>query len=99
MARHRAGVAEAEVDVLVRVDVDEARAFRLLHEHREASRPLAHPVHGDALEQRRPRALGQLAGARVRLDEARLLARVQLGETGDRHGRESTVARSVRLNS
>ena len=52
VAGHRARVAEAEVDVLVSVDVDEARALRLGDEEREAAGPLRHPVHRDAREER-----------------------------------------------
>ncbi len=97
MPRHRPRVAEAEVDVLVAVDVDESCPLRLAHEHGKASRPLPHPVHGDALEERRPRTLGQLARTRMRIDEARLLARLQLGKADDRHGSESMAARNVPL--
>ena len=42
---HRAGVAEAEVDVGVTVDVDEVSVVRLLDEDRHAARPSLHPVH------------------------------------------------------
>src|SRR5687767_8544729 len=80
MSGHRAGVAQAEVDVLDPVDVDEARALRLSHENREAAGPIAHPVHRHALEERRACTLRELAGAWMGLDEPRLLARVQLSE-------------------
>ena len=37
--------AEAEVDVLVAVDVAKARTFRFRREDREAARPADHPRH------------------------------------------------------
>ncbi len=52
VAGHRAGVAEAEVDVLVAVDVDDPRACRLLDEDREAAGPARHPAHRDAEQER-----------------------------------------------
>jgi hypothetical protein len=64
---HRAGVAEAEVDVLVAVDVDDPCAARLLDEHREPAGPARHPAHRDAEEKRRAGTLAQLERARVTL--------------------------------
>jgi hypothetical protein len=49
--RHRAGVAQAEVDVLVTVDVVEARAAGVGCENGEAAGPPDHPVHRHAAEQ------------------------------------------------
>ena len=74
VAGHRAGVAEAEVDVLVAVDVDEARAVRLGGEDREAARPaiiqgIGTPESSDAARARR-----ELARARVLALEALELA-------------------------
>ena len=51
---HRTGVAEAEVDVLVAVDVDDARALRLGQEERVRAGPAHHPRHRDAAQQRSP---------------------------------------------
>jgi len=82
MARHRAGVAEAEVDVLDPVHVDEACALGRLDEHGKPSGPLAHPVHRHALEEVPMSAPGQLARPRMRIHEPRLFARVELGECG-----------------
>ena len=76
---HRTRVAEAEVDVLDPVDVDEARSLRLCTNTGKPPGHFAHPVHRHALEERCPRPLRELARARVGLDEPRLLARVQLG--------------------
>ena len=70
---HRARVAEAEVDVLVAVDVDDPRALRLLDEHREAARPASHPAHRDAEQERRAGALAQLERTRMALAEGREL--------------------------
>ena len=67
---HGAGVAEAEVDVLVPVDAGEPGAVRLGHVGRERARPARHPVHGDAVEHVRLRPLEELTRARVARDEA-----------------------------
>ncbi|MOA01267.1 hypothetical protein D3C78_1206610 [compost metagenome] len=77
MAEHAAGVAEAEVEVLVTVDVEEAGALGALDEQRCRRRPVAHPVHRHAAEQRLAGALGQRHGLRVGGDEALALARVE----------------------
>ena len=62
--RHRSGVAEAEVDVLVPVDVDDTRALRLGQEERVRAGPAHHPRHRDAAEQRSAGALRERARAR-----------------------------------
>ena len=92
---HRAGVAEAEVDVLVAVDVDEARALRLRDEDGEAARPLAHPVHRHAGEEVRLRSGRELGRPRVSHHEPLLLAAHQLrqafvGRHGVSHATEDT---------
>ena len=48
---HRAGVAEAEVDELVAVDVGEPGPVGLGDEQREVARPAGHPRHRNAGEQ------------------------------------------------
>jgi hypothetical protein len=65
MAGHRAGVAQAQVDVLVAVHVAKASAARLGGEHRIAARPAHHPVHLHATEQRALRPLDEPVRARV----------------------------------
>ena len=80
VAGHRAGVAEAEVDVLVAVDVGEARALGLGREDREAAGPAHHPVHRHAAEQRVLRLLAERVGARVLGAEALELAGHQVVE-------------------
>jgi hypothetical protein len=80
VARHRARVAEAEVDVLVPVDVAEARALGLGGEDGEAAGPANHPVHRDAAQQGAPRLLGERLGPRVLGPEALELARHQVLE-------------------
>jgi hypothetical protein len=52
MARHRAGVAEAEVNVFEAVHIKEMRAVGFGYEDRKFSGPLFHPVHWDAAEKR-----------------------------------------------
>src|SRR4029079_15480047 len=80
MPGHRPRVAEAEVDVLDPVDIDEASTLSLRDVDREAAGPLAHPVHRHALEERPPRALPKLPRARMALDETCLLPGLPLGE-------------------
>ena len=65
VAGHRARVAEAEVDVLVAVDVDDPRSSRLLDEHGEVPGPARHPAHRDAEQERGAGALAQLERARM----------------------------------
>jgi hypothetical protein len=67
VAGHRPGVTEAEVDVLVAVDVGEMGAGGGLDEDREAAGPLDHPVHRHAREERVGGALeeGERAGVVV----------------------------------
>ena len=52
MAGHRAGIAEAEVGVAVTIDIEEVGSLRLADKGRESSRPLHHPVHGHARQER-----------------------------------------------
>ena len=80
VAGHRPGVAEAEVDVFDSVDVGEPGARRLGHEDGEGARPLGHPRHRHAGQERAPAALEQLARARMLGDEALLLGSEQLVE-------------------
>ena len=49
---HGAGIAEAEIGVAVAVHVHEVCALGIAHEGREGARPLDHPVHGHAAQQR-----------------------------------------------
>src|SRR5512136_168330 len=77
MAGHRAGVAEAEVDVLVAVDAGEPSAARLGDIGREGTRPARHPIHGDAVEHVRLRPLKELVGAGVARDEELVFARLE----------------------
>ena len=60
---HRTGVAEAEVDVLVAVDIREPRPVGLGDEQREGARPARHPRHRNAGEQ----VLASLGGELRRL--------------------------------
>jgi len=64
MARHRPRVAEREVDVLVAVDIGDARAARLGVEERVAADPLGHPGHRNAEDLHAARFLGERARAR-----------------------------------
>src|SRR4051794_25312491 len=82
MARHRAGVAEAEVHVVVAVYVSEVRTGGLRGGDRERAGPLRHPGHRHAAEQRSPRPLEELRRARMGRDEALLLLAQKPGEAG-----------------
>ncbi len=84
VAGHGPGVAEAEVDVLVPVDVAEPGTRRLVDEQRVRAGPADHPVHRDAVEQG---ALGAL--------EQRPRPRVGPFERGRLGGHEALEAESV----
>ncbi|MNY24103.1 hypothetical protein D3C86_1577990 [compost metagenome] len=70
VAEHAAGVAEAEVEVLVTVHVMEARALGPADEQRAGGRPVGHPVHRHAAEQRVACALAEGHGLRILFGEA-----------------------------
>src|SRR5262245_56048136 len=73
MPRHGACVAEAEVDVLVAVDIYQTGPARLGHVDRIRRGPLGHPAHRHAAEEHRLRALPELARAGMGTAEASLL--------------------------
>ncbi len=93
-AGHRAGVTEAEVDVLVTVHVDEAAAAGLGHVDGEAAGPLRHPVHRHTGEQVLPGARGELPRAWVLGLEAGHLAGGQLRQPVVQ-GHARLIARTV----
>jgi hypothetical protein len=74
MARHRARVAEREVDVLAAVDVAHARAPGLVEIERERPGRLVHPGHRHAAEQVGAAGGVGAGGARVQLREPGALA-------------------------
>ena len=86
VAGHRPGVAEAEVDVLVAVDVAEPGAGGLVDEQRERAGPADHPVHRDAVEERSLRPLEQLARSGVGLFEPPGLVAHEAFEPGSVQG-------------
>ena len=59
MTKHRAGVAQAKIYVLMTVNIGEARPFGTLDEEWRRHRPIAHPVHGHTVEQIRLGAFGK----------------------------------------
>ena len=75
VARHRGGVAEAEVDVLVPVHVAEPRTLRLGGEDGKAARPADHPGHRHPGQEGFLGPPGELARARVPALEALQLPR------------------------
>ena len=80
VAGHRAGVAEAEVDELVAVDIGAPRPVGLGDEQREGARPAGHPRHRHAGEQVLAGVGGELRRPRMQLDETLLLLRVQVSQ-------------------
>ena len=74
VARHRARIPQAQIDVAVPIDVEELRAARFAHKGRERARPLHHPVHGNTAQQRSAGALEQGRRLRSLRDETSLLA-------------------------
>ncbi len=94
VARHGAGVPEAEVGVLDAVHVHERGPVRPVEVEREAAGPHRHPGHRDAREEARARLLVELPGARVVPLEPLALAR---GELGQAHAGGSVGERRARL--
>ena len=80
VAGHGAGVAEAEVDVIVAINVGEMGASGGFHEDREGAGPFVHPVHGDAAEKRALGAEIEFGGTRVIGDETFFFALVKGAE-------------------
>jgi hypothetical protein len=86
---HGTGVAEAEVNVVVAVNVGEVRTAGGLYEDGEGASPFVHPVHGNAAEERRLGAKIELGGARMLGDEAfffALMERVEFDAVDGSHG-------------
>ena len=81
VAGHRAGVTEAEVDVVVAVDAAEMGARRALDVWREWACPLDHPRHRDALEERAPGTLVECRGPWMGVGEGGHLVGHEAGET------------------
>ena len=49
MAEHRAGVAKAEVGIVMPVDIGQAATLAAIDEQRKGQRPVGHPLHWDAI--------------------------------------------------
>ena len=77
---HCPRIPEAEIDVLVAVDVLEPGALGIRRENGERTRPLGHPRHWDAAEQSLLPALEEPLRAWVVFDEPPLLLLEQIGE-------------------
>ena len=52
MSGHGSGIAEAEIDVAMSVDIDDFGSVSFADERRKCSGPFGHPVHGHAAEER-----------------------------------------------
>jgi hypothetical protein len=91
MAEERGGIAEAEIDIAMAVDILQPRADRPFGEDRKRAAPLAHPMQGHAMRHV-PRGLRvQRPRARMRRDEALFLTLPECGE----HIRFYAVARCL----
>ena len=73
VAGHRAGIAEAQVDVVVAIRTDCVGARGRLEEERDRPRPLDHPVHRDAVEEALASLVVEGPGPRVAVGEVRQL--------------------------
>ena len=85
MPEHGAGVAEAEVGVVVAVDVVQRRALRRFDQERKRHRPVAHPVHGHAVVETGDAAAGALLRSGVCVDVAPFLGSKELADPLQRH--------------
>src|SRR5688572_18290180 len=101
MTEHRTGVAEAEIEIGVSVDVLELDAARLAHEQRMRRAPVAHPVHGHAVEPvfgaelREPRRLGVRRHERIALSRREPGQRFAFDARAARVIHEETIARGA----
>ena len=80
VAGHRPGVAQAQVDVLQPVDVDEPTALRRVDRDRERPGPPRHPRHRDTGQQAAALLLGERGRARVLGDEPGLFVLAEAGQ-------------------
>jgi hypothetical protein len=96
MTGHRARVAEAQVRVLVPVDVHDPRAARLGQVDREAARPLRHPGHRHPAQQMPLRVLVRGERTRPRGGEPLALVGHQHGEPGPVHVHFSAAGQAIR---
>ena len=98
MPGHRAGVAEAEVDVVMPVDIGEAGPVGFGEEEGERAWPTRHPGHRDTADEMPAGHLGPRRRGGVRTHEAVLFSGVQCGEAaaiderGHGHHLSGTVA-------
>jgi hypothetical protein len=74
VAGHAAGVAEAEIDVFVPIDIRQARTRGALDMERVVAGPLRHPVHRHAEELRRYCPRGERGACRATRPKRPLLA-------------------------
>lgn len=80
VAEEGRGIAEAEIDIAMSVDIRQPGADRSFGEDRIGAAPLAHPMQGHAVRHVTHGFFVQDTGARMRGDEAFLLAQPQAGE-------------------
>jgi hypothetical protein len=77
VASHGARVAEAEVDVVMAINVGEVRAAGGFYKDWECAGPLVHPIHRHAAEEGRLGAKIEFRGTRMIGDEAFFFALVK----------------------
>jgi hypothetical protein len=84
VTEHGAGVAQAEIDVAVAVDVLDVDTQRAAHEQRVRRVPVPHPMHGHAAQPARCARLRQASGFAMRGAET-------VGLAGDQPAQRFTV--------
>ncbi len=80
VAEHGPGVAEAEIDVFVAVDVDHTVAVSLTYKDRMGGSPIPHPGHGDAVQQHGLRLVEGFFGRLRAPGKERVFAAAQAAE-------------------
>ena len=92
VARHGAGVAQAEVEVLVAVDAGKRGPVRFGDDQRKGTRPARHPVHRHAVEKVGLSLLEEVVGDGMALGEQSVFGVEQVVQAVaiDRRGHEET---------
>jgi len=85
VTRHRTGIAQTQVDILVTVDIGESRTTRRIKYERKRPRPAAHPWHRHTTD-KRVSGLCVCRRLGVRVDEALRFDLHQRGEASTVNG-------------
>jgi len=73
MSSHRARITEAEIDVMMAVNIEKVSALGFANEWRKGTCPLRHPVHRNTTQQRIASTLKQCFGLGTFINESFLL--------------------------